>query len=73
MVSWVVKVLEATMKRCVRIQVVEVSRRWVPSTLETKWTRKVVAAVRAERRADHLGPEVGAADADVDDIADGSP
>ena len=40
MVSWVVKVLEATTNRVVagsRWRMV--SARWVPSTLETKWTR----------------------------------
>ena len=39
MVSWVVKVLEAIMKRVVSgLRRFRVSAMWVPSTLETKWT-----------------------------------
>ena len=70
MVSSVVKVLEATMKRVSsgsRSRVA--SAKSVPSTLETKRKVRSRCAVVLERLVGHDGAEVGAADADVDDVA----
>ncbi len=48
-----------------------VCTRWAPSTLDTKCGRRSAALVGLERLADHQRAEVGAADADVDDVRDG--
>ena len=71
-VSWVVKVFEATMNS-VRAgsRPASVSARCAPSTLETKCGLRSGALVGLERLADHQRAEVGAADADVDDVGDG--
>ena len=71
MVSSVVKVLEEIMNSVSagsRSRVA--STKSVPSTLETN--RKVIAAIAVvlERLVGHHRPQIGAADADVDDVAD---
>ncbi len=71
MVSCVVKVLEATMNSVVSglTRASSASRSW-PSTFETKCMRRRGWAMPAQRLADHFRAEVGAADADVDDVGD---
>ncbi len=70
-VSSVVNVFEETMKSVSagsRSRVA--STKSVPSTLETKRKRQVAVGVVAQRLVGHHRAEVGAADADVDDVAD---
>ena len=70
-VSSVVNVLEETMNSVSagsRSRVA--SAKSVPSTLETKRKVSVAVAVVAQRLVGHHRAEVGAADADVDDVAD---
>ena len=70
-VSSVVKVFEETTKSVSagsRSRVA--SAKSVPSTLETKRKRHLAAAEVAQRLVGHHRAEVGAADADVDDVAD---
>ncbi len=70
-VSSVVKVFEETMNSVSagsRSRVA--SAKSVPSTLETKRNVMLAVAVVLERLVGHHRPEVGAADADVDDVAD---
>ena len=70
-VSRVVKVFEETMN-----SVSSASRSWVasaksvPSTLETKRKVRSRLAVMPQGLVGHHRPQVGAADADVDDVAD---
>ena len=70
-VSSVVNVLEAMMN-----SVSCGSRPWValaksaPSTLATKRTVRSRIAERPQRAIGHFRPEIGAADADIDDVAD---
>ena len=70
-VSSVVKVFEQTMNSVSagsRSRVA--SAKSVPSTFETKRKRHVALAVVPQRLVGHHRAEVGAADADVDDVAD---
>ncbi len=73
-VSWVVKVLEETTKSVSagsRSRVA--STKSVPSTLETKRSVRRAVAVVPQRLVGHDRAQVGAADADVDHVADGLP
>ena len=47
-----------------------VSAMCVPSTLETKWAFRSRLRIRLQRLGDHHRAEVGATDADVDDVGD---
>ena len=71
-VSWVVKVLEATMNR-VRAGS-RPAQRLAPGACRRRWRRSArrrsARGVGLERLADHHRAEVGAADADVDDVGD---
>jgi hypothetical protein len=70
-VSSVVKVFEETMNSVSagsRSRVA--SAKSVPSTLETKAEGQVALAVVPQRLVGHHRPQVRAADADVDDVAD---
>ena len=72
-VSCVVKVFDTTTNRVVaRVEPASARSRCSGSTLETKRTPGTVAGApaRAQRVADQARPEVGAADADVHDVAD---
>ena len=58
-------------QRLVRVEVLRSpSVKSAPSTLATKRTSSVRIAERAQRAVGHLRPEIGAADADIDDVAD---
>ena len=68
-VSWVVKVFDETMNR-VRdgSSPRSVSPISAPSTLETKWLRSLRRREGRKRARRHCRAEVGAADADIDDV-----
>ena len=71
MVSRVVKVLLATMNRVVRgLRPARVVARSAPSTLATKWTARSGCWPGGQRPDRHARAEVGAADADIDDVGD---
>ena len=71
MVSSVVKVFEETMNSVsAGSRSRTASAKSVPSTLETNRNVMRAVAVMLERLVGHDRPEVGAADADVDDVAD---
>ena len=70
-VSSVVKVFEETMNSVSAASRSRIaSAKSVPSTLETKRNVMLAVAVVLQRLVGHHRPEVGAADADVDDVAD---
>ena len=70
-VSWVVKVLDATRNRVVSgLTSFSVSTRSVEFDIGDKMYPQAGFRVGLERLADHLGTQVRAADADVDHIAD---
>lgn len=72
MVSWVVKVLEAMMNReDSGFRAARVLEMWVPSMLETNQTRGPPERVRLKGFSHHEGPQVRAANADVNDVRDG--
>ncbi len=70
-VSWVVKVFEQTITS-VRAGSSAGARsaNCVPSTFETKWVRSSPASYGASAAVAMAGPEVAAADADVDDVGE---
>ena len=69
MVSWVVKVFEAMMKRVVSGEsVFRVSAICVPSTFDTKWGLKVRLPVGSQRLGHHDRPQIRPSDPDVDDV-----
>ena len=72
MVSWVVKVFDETMKR-VRAgsSAASVSAMSAPSTLETKWARRCGRGEGRQGAGRHGRAEIGAADADIDDVGIG--
>jgi hypothetical protein len=73
-VSCVVNVFELTMTSVsAGSRSFVASQTSVPSTLETKRTVTVARAVVLEGFVRHVGAQVGAADADVDDVADPLP